>query len=252
MSLLRLSDEGVDEALGAALDRSVRMADLHRDLSDVLSAGSVLRRDEPMARRTTLRVGGPADMYLEPATEADLGEALSLAKTHGVPVFVLGRGSNLLVRDGGLRALVVSLAQPGFSRVERVDGGLRCGAGASLRQVALAARDAGMTGLEFLEGIPGSVGGGLRMNAGAMGGWMFDVVVTMRLMDSEGVIQEVTGTEAGAGAGGGATREPGDAGGDRGAAGREQPEAVDEPAEATQRRVHVQEPAGGASGWPVD
>lgn len=198
MSLLKLSGEGVDEALGAVLERSVRMADLHRDLSDVVSAGSVLRRDEPMARRTTLRVGGPADMYLEPATEADLGEALSLAKTHGVPVFVLGRGSNLLVRDGGLRGLVVSLAQPGFSRVERVEGGLRCGAGASLRQVAMAARDAGMTGLEFLEGIPGSVGGGLRMNAGAMGGWMFDVVETMRFMDAEGGVHEVTGAEAGA------------------------------------------------------
>lgn len=198
MSALRMSGEVVGDALGASLERAVRMADLHRDLADVLSPGSVLRRDEPMSRRTTLRVGGPADVYVEPATEADLGEALSLGTTHGVPVFVLGRGSNLLVRDGGLRALVVSLAQPGFSRVEPMEGRLRCGAGASLRQVALAARDAGLTGLEFLEGIPGSVGGALRMNAGAMGGWMFDVVETMRFMDARGEVHEVTGTGAGA------------------------------------------------------
>ena len=199
MSMLKLSGEAVDGLLCDALGRAERMADLHRDLAGVLSAGAVLRRDEPMSRRTTLRVGGPADVYVEPATEGDLGEALGLAMAHGVPVFVLGRGSNLLVRDGGLRALVVSLAQPAFSRVERVEGRLRCGAGASLRQVALAARDAGLTGLEFLEGIPGSVGGALRMNAGAMGGWMFDVVETLRFMDAQGVVQEVPGAEAGAG-----------------------------------------------------
>lgn len=198
MTTLRLSGEGVDGALGASLERSERMADLHRDLAVALSAGSVLRRDEPMARRTTLRVGGAADVYVEPATEEDLGQALALARGHGVPVFVLGRGSNLLVRDGGLRALVVCLSQPLFSRVEAVDGFLRCGAGASLRQVALGARDAGLTGLEFLEGIPGSVGGALRMNAGAMGGWMFDVVEVLRCMDGQGVIHEVAGSAAGA------------------------------------------------------
>jgi hypothetical protein len=125
MSMLKLSGEAVDGLLGDALGRAERMADLHRDLAGAMSAGAVLRRDEPMSRRTTLRVGGPADVYVEPATEGDLGKALGLAMTHEIPVFVLGRGSNLLVRDGGLRALVVSLAQPAFSRgsaLSRGDG----------------------------------------------------------------------------------------------------------------------------------
>ncbi len=196
--VMRLSGEAVEGRLAAMLGWLERLADLHRDMARVLSPGSVLRRDEPMSRRTTLRVGGPADLYVEPATEKDLGEALGLARAQGVPVLVLGRGSNLLVRDGGLRAMVVSLAQPAFSRIEAAEGRLRCGAGATLRQVAMAARDAGLGGMEFLEGIPGSVGGALRMNAGAMGGWMFDVVETLRWMDEQGQVHEVAGGEAGA------------------------------------------------------
>jgi UDP-N-acetylenolpyruvoylglucosamine reductase len=94
--------------------------------------------------------------------------------------------------------LVISLAHPAFARVEVEGVRLRVGAGASLRQVAYAARDAGLTGLEFLEGIPGSVGGALRMNAGAMGGWIFDVVETLRFMDRTGRVQEIPGVEAGA------------------------------------------------------
>ena len=94
--------------------------------------------------------------------------------------------------------MVVSLAHPAFARVEVEGTRLRAGAGASLRQVAYAARDAGLTGLEFLEGIPGSVGGALRMNAGAMGGWMFDVVETLQFMDRTGRVQEIPGGEAGA------------------------------------------------------
>ena len=88
----------------------------------------------------------------------------------GVPFFIIGRGSNLLVRDGGFRGVVICLAHADFSRIE-VDGErLRCGAGAKLKNVAVEAKRNGLSGVEFLEGIPGSVGGALRMNAGAMGG----------------------------------------------------------------------------------
>jgi len=165
------------------------------ELTDRVSRETLVRRDEPLAKRTTLRVGGPADVYVEPASEADLGQVLRFCGEHGEKFFVLGRGSNLLVRDGGIRGVVINLAQPHFNRVI-VDGErLRCGAGAKLKQVAVEAKRAGLSGVEFLEGIPGSVGGALRMNAGAMGAWTFDVVESVRLMDGAGRILERVAAE---------------------------------------------------------
>jgi UDP-N-acetylenolpyruvoylglucosamine reductase len=162
------------------------------------SAETVIRRNEPMDRRTTLRVGGKADLYVEPANESDLAAVLGWCVEQRVSRFVLGRGSNLLVRDGGIRGVVICLAHPGFARVT-VDGDrLRCGAGAKLKAVATEARRAGLAGMEFLEGIPGSVGGALRMNAGAMGAWMFEVVESVRSMDERGEIAEVPGSSMGA------------------------------------------------------
>jgi len=144
-----------------------------------------------MAKHTTLRVGGPADVYVEPASEADLAAILKFCGEHSVKFFILGRGSNLLVRDGGFRGVVICLAQPEFSRIE-IDGErLRCGAGARLKNVAVEARRNGLSGLEFLEGIPGSVGGAMRMNAGAMGSATFDAVESARLMDFDGTLREL-------------------------------------------------------------
>jgi len=163
-----------------------------------LSAAAVVRANEPLARRTTLRVGGPAEIFVEPASEADLAATLAFAREHGQPWFVLGRGSNLLVRDGGVRGLVISLAHAAFARITVAATRLHCGAGAKLRDVALAAKRCALAGLEFLEGIPGSVGGALRMNAGAYGGWMFDRVETLRVMDAEGRIEELPAAAAGA------------------------------------------------------
>jgi UDP-N-acetylenolpyruvoylglucosamine reductase len=161
------------------------------EIAGGVSTATILRRDEPMARHTTLRVGGPADVFVEPATEADLAAILKFCGRHAVPCFILGRGSNLLVRDGGFRGVVLRLSQPEFSRI-RVDGTrLGCGAGARLKQVAVEARRNGLAGLEFLEGIPGCVGGALRMNAGAMGGATFDAVVSVRVMDFGGAVREL-------------------------------------------------------------
>ena len=148
-----------------------------------------------MARHTTLRVGGPADVYVEPASEADLAGVVKFCGAHGVPFFVMGRGSNLLVRDGGFRGVIICLAHANFGRIE-VDGEcLRCGAGAKLKNVAVEAKRNGLSGVEFLEGIPGSVGGALRMNAGAMGGQTFDVVESVRLMDFDGHVRELAPKE---------------------------------------------------------
>ena len=172
---------------------------LFRDLTLLMPAHTVLRRDEPLARRTTLRVGGPAEIYVEPPSETALATVLEMCALRGIPRFMLGRGSNLLVRDGGIRGVVLSLAAPAFSAIEILPGqGLRAGAGAPLKAIANAARQAGLTGLEFLEGIPGSLGGALRMNAGAMGRWTFDVVHTLRCMDRSGTVREMPGAEAGA------------------------------------------------------
>ena len=155
-----------------------------------ISDTTILRKNEPMAKRTTLRVGGPADYYVEPSCEPDLAAILRVCAEEKVPFLILGRGSNLLVRDGGVRGVVISLSQPCFSEF-RIEGErLICGAGVRLKTVAIEARRNGLAGLEFLEGIPGSVGGALRMNAGAMGSWFFDVVESIRFMDYFGQIYE--------------------------------------------------------------
>jgi UDP-N-acetylenolpyruvoylglucosamine reductase len=148
-----------------------------------------------MARHTTLRVGGPADLYVEPASEADLAVILRFCAEHQVRFFVVGRGSNLLVPDAGFRGVIVCLAQPTLSGVA-VDGHrLVCGAGARLKTVAVTARRHGLAGMEFLEGIPGSVGGALRMNAGAMAAETFDIVDSVRLMSFAGEIRELKPAE---------------------------------------------------------
>ena len=154
-----------------------------------------MRTNEPLAKKTTLRVGGPTDVYVEPASEADLAAVLRFCNERGENFFVLGRGSNLLVRDGGIRGVVICLSHPGFSTVEIVGEKVRCGAGAKLKQVAVDAKRAGLTGVEFLEGIPGSVGGALRMNAGAMGAETFGAVEFVRVMDHAGNARDLSGTE---------------------------------------------------------
>ena len=183
----------VESLISSTSGRSGR--DLVAELRMRVSPEAVVRGDEPLARRTTLRVGGPADIYIEPASEADLQSALKFCVEQSLRFFVLGRGSNLLVRDGGFRGVVFSLTQRCFSFIEETPPQLRCGAGARLKDLAVAAKRSGVSGLEFLEGIPGSIGGGLRMNAGAMGGAMFDVVQTVRVMDFKGAIIEHRASE---------------------------------------------------------
>ena len=169
------------------------------ELNRRLASDTVFRRNEPMARHTTLRVGGPADVYVEPATEADLAAILKFCGERGVKFFILGRGSNLIVRDGGFRGVVICLSPPAFSRIE-IDGTLiRAGTGAKQKTVAIEAKRAGLSGMEFLEGIPGSIGGALRMNAGAMGGETFNAVASVRVMDFGGNVRELKPADMGVG-----------------------------------------------------
>ncbi|HZT21664.1 MAG TPA: UDP-N-acetylmuramate dehydrogenase [Verrucomicrobiae bacterium] len=177
------------------LARPTAGAALAAELVERVSPATRVRRDEPMARHTTLRVGGPADFFIEPADETDLAVVLKWCRAQGVEFFILGRGSNLLVRDGGFRGAVICLSQPAFSKIEIAGETIFCGAGARLKNVAVEARRAGLSGLEFLEGIPGSVGGALRMNAGAMGGQTFDGVLSVRVMDFDGHVVEMKPAE---------------------------------------------------------
>lgn len=179
-------------ATGAILEMPKQsQSDFASELNAAVSKATLVRRDEPLAKRTTLRVGGAADFYIEPANEQDLAAVLKQCGRQAMPFFILGRGSNLLVRDGGFRGVVICLAQPAFSEIAIVGDKMRCGAGAKLKNVAVEARRNGLTGVEFLEGIPGSVGGALRMNAGAMGGQTFDVVESVRLMDFDGNVSQM-------------------------------------------------------------
>lgn len=183
---------------GSATILEMPVQDINRvigELADRVSRDTVVRRNELLAKHTTLRVGGPADVYVEPASETDLATIMTFCGKRRVPHFVIGRGSNLLVRDGGFRGVVVCLAHPAFSRIEAAGECLRCGAGAKLKAVAVEARRSGLSGVEFFEGIPGSVGGALRMNAGAMGSQTFDVVESVRLMDFDGYIRELKPVE---------------------------------------------------------
>ncbi|HEY4414694.1 MAG TPA: UDP-N-acetylmuramate dehydrogenase [Verrucomicrobiae bacterium] len=160
------------------------------ELAAQVSSTTLLRGGEPMAKHTTLRVGGPADVYAEPASEADLAAVLKFCHARQLKFFVLGRGSNLIVRDAGFRGVVICLAQPAFSAIEIKGERMLCGAGARLKHVAVEARRNGIAGMEFLEGIPGSIGGALRMNAGAMASATFDIVESVRVMDFAGTVRE--------------------------------------------------------------
>jgi len=153
-------------------DRSL-MDGLARELA-AKTRGAVLR-DEPMSKHTTFGVGGPADLFLTPADEADLILMLRLLYQAEAPVQILGNGSNLLVADRGVRGAVIRLA-PQFARVERQGNTLIAGAGATLARVVHVAADEGLSGLESTLGIPGTVGGALVMNAGTDVGSISDLV----------------------------------------------------------------------------
>lgn len=160
-----------------------------------LSPATRLLPDAPLAPRTTLRVGGRADLLIEPADETDLAETLRFCHENGIPWRVLGRGSNLLVREGGVREWVIALNGPAFQGIELRDSRLRCGAGVLLKTLAATALQQGLTGLEFLEGIPGTVGGALRMNAGAHQAWTFQAVERVWGLDAAGQPGEWTPEE---------------------------------------------------------
>jgi UDP-N-acetylmuramate--alanine ligase len=167
---------------------SVLAADLviAEKLKAIVGEGGEVSLYEPLSKHTTLRVGGPAQFWVEPRNEKAFAELIRFCRDENLPLFVMGRGSNLLVRDGGIRGVVVHPCGGDFDKVEINGADIIAGAGAKLKEVAYAGKATGIGGLEWMEGIPGTVGGGLRMNAGAMGAQTFENVVRVRYLDANG------------------------------------------------------------------
>jgi UDP-N-acetylmuramate dehydrogenase len=151
----------------------------------------------PLAPFTWFRVGGPAQVLFQPADEEDLGYFLARLPAE-VPVVLMGLGSNLIVRDGGVEGIVIRLGGKAFGAIEAAaDHRVIAGAAAPDIRVARAAAEAGIAGLEFYRGIPGSIGGALRMNAGAHGGETKDILVEARAVDRAGSLRTLSSAEMG-------------------------------------------------------
>lgn len=143
--------------------------------------------DEPMSKHTTFRIGGPADVFAMPETYEQIGEILKLCKAEGLPFFVLGNGSNLLVSDKGYRGVIIQMDR-NMQEIRLEGNTIRACAGALLSSIAVVARNASLTGFEFAGGIPGTLGGACVMNAGAYGGEMKDVLKEVMVMTRDGEI----------------------------------------------------------------
>ena len=154
-------------------------------LESRLNGSMKLIRMAPMAQYTTLRLGGPADLLAEPATPEQLVQLLKAAHELHIPVTLMGHGSNLLVKDGGIRGLVIRICRE-MRRIEVQGDTLRAEAGAMLSSLAMTAAENSLGGLTFASGIPGTVGGGVYMNAGAYGGEMSQVVTLVEGYDMTG------------------------------------------------------------------
>ena len=154
------------------------------------AVGATIRLGEPLGRHTSFRIGGPADVFIEVASAAELTGVLQACATHATPVFFLGGGTNLLVSDRGARGVVVKLGKP-FDfvewQLEHDEARLRVGAAVPFKRLVYQTVAEGLAGLEFGEGIPGTIGGGLLMNAGAFGGEIGRVVEAVEAVDERGV-----------------------------------------------------------------
>ena len=149
---------------------------------------------EPMTKHTSFHIGGPAELMAQPQSEAELQSLLLKAAEAAVPVTLVGNGSNLLVRDKGIRGLVIKLGS--MLRDIKVSGNvLTFGSGVSLAQASRKAAELGLSGMEFAVGIPGSIGGAVYMNAGAYDGEMAKVVKSVRVMDAAGEVSELSAGE---------------------------------------------------------
>lgn len=164
--------------------------EVYKQLSELLPLAEILY-DEPMSKHTTFRVGGAADVFVRIASEEQLKVLIPELVKSEIPYYVIGKGSNLLVGDKGFRGVVIQLDEA-FENIKVNNNIVTACAGASMAKIAKTALQNSLTGFEFAAGIPGCVGGGVIMNAGAYGGEMKDVVSKVRVLCKDGNVKEYT------------------------------------------------------------
>ena len=166
---------------------------IYNSLLNILNKEDILI-DEPMSKHISFRVGGPADILVKPSSEDQIKDILTFAKKENIPYLIIGNGSNLLVRDGGIRGIVIKIAE-NFNDFSIEGTTVTAQSGAMLSFMGKAIMRNTLTGFEFAAGIPGTLGGAIAMNAGAYGGEMKDIVKSVRLIDSQGNIVELSNEE---------------------------------------------------------
>ena len=166
---------------------------VYNDLVKIVDAENV-KMDEPMKKHISFRVGGPADILVRPTTEEQLAEVLKYINENELPYLIIGNGSNLLIKDGGIRGIVLEFGD-NFNNYEIEGNTIKAQAGALLSVLGKAALRESLTGFECISGIPGTLGGGLAMNAGAYDGEIKSVVKSVRVMNPQGEISEFTNEE---------------------------------------------------------
>ncbi|MGM0873566.1 MAG: UDP-N-acetylmuramate dehydrogenase [Bacillota bacterium] len=168
------------------------MSTLYDELKNA-NIGKVLK-NEPLSKHTTIKIGGPADILIEPSSSENLANALKIIKNHGVNWRAIGRGSNLLVADKGIEGVVIKLGN-GMDDIELDGETLTVGGGYSIIKLATIISKKGLSGLEFASGIPGSIGGAVYMNAGAHGSDMSKILVKALVLFEDGSVEWLTNEE---------------------------------------------------------
>ena len=167
---------------------------MERFKQKLLQAGIPFRENEPLAAHCTFKIGGPAQLFVQPQTEQQLCSAAALCKEQAVRYYLLGNGSNILFADEGFAGVVIDISALGSDIA--IEGNLlTAGAGVRLASLCRAALEHGLSGLEFAYGIPGTVGGAVYMNAGAYGGEMKDVLTVVRYLTAEGEVVQASAAE---------------------------------------------------------
>lgn len=166
---------------------------IYKSLLDILDKEEIFL-DEPMKKHISFKVGGPADFLVKPKNEEQIKKLITLLKSENIPYIVVGNGSNLLVKDGGIRGVVIKISD-NFNNFEVKDKTVFAQSGALLSLMGRAVLNNNLTGFEFAAGIPGTLGGAIAMNAGAYGGEMKDIIKSVRLMDEKGNIFELKNEE---------------------------------------------------------
>jgi UDP-N-acetylmuramate dehydrogenase len=151
-------------------------------------------QDEIMAKHTTFKIGGEADVFIRPSDVSELSHAIKICKKYNIPYYVIGNGSNILVKDNGFRGVIIQIYK-NFNYVEIIDDTVVAGAGILLSKLSKKIADESLEGFEFASGIPGTLGGAIYMNAGAYGGDMSSVLVSVDVIDNKGNIITLTKDE---------------------------------------------------------